>query len=272
MLRLLYISIFLISLLIGRGALATDLLVPEAYKTIQGAIEAASPGDTVLVSEGVYTENISIRKPIKLKSVKGPSLTVIKAAVKEEPAILVSGTEGVAVSGFTAKGSLSSGIALKNVSRSEVSGNKADENVYGIALYDSNENAITGNMADRNEYYGIYLEKSHHNAIETNNANRNDDKGLFISYSNSNVIRDNTANLNTWNGLTLWSSNDNVIVDNTALRNMYSIVVSDSKDNEISGNTTLPNVFLILPVVLIYLGIVTYLIQKNVLKLVYGVQ
>ncbi|MBI5453812.1 MAG: right-handed parallel beta-helix repeat-containing protein [Deltaproteobacteria bacterium] len=269
--KVLSLFILLTSLLVGE-AIAADLLVPESYKTIQEAIEAAGPGDTVLVNEGVYTENLSIRKPLKLKAVKGPELTVIRAAVKEEPAILVSGTEGVVISGFAAKGSLSSGITLKNVTNSEVSGNVADENVYGIALYDSSENSVTGNAADRNEYYGIYLEKSHHNTIEGNNANRNYDKGLFISYSNSNVIRENTANLNTWNGLTLWSSNDNVIVDNTTLRNMYGIVVSDSKDNEISGNTTLPNVFLILPVVLIYLGIVTYLIQKNVLKLAYGVR
>lgn len=269
--KVLSLLILLTSLLAGE-AIAADLLVPESYKTIQGAIEAAAPGDTVLVNEGVYTENLVIHKPLKLKSVKGPEFTVVRPAVKEEPVILASGTEGVVISGFTAKGSQSSGITLKSVTNSEVSGNAADENVYGISLYDSSENAVTGNAAGRNEYYGIYLEKSHHNAIEGNNANRNDDKGLFISYSNSNVIRDNTANLNTWNGVTLWSSNNNVIVENTALRNMYSIVVSDSKDNEVSENTTLPNVFLILPVVLIYLGVVTYLIQKNVFKLVYGVR
>lgn len=39
--------------------LAQQLAVPGEYSTIQAAIEAASEGDTVLVDEGTYTENIS---------------------------------------------------------------------------------------------------------------------------------------------------------------------------------------------------------------------
>ncbi|MBI2411739.1 MAG: cell surface protein, partial [Deltaproteobacteria bacterium] len=109
--KVLSLLILLATLLAGE-AIAADLLVPESYKTIQGAIEAAAPGDTVLVNEGVYTENLVIHKPLRLKSVKGPEFTVVRPAVKEEPVILASGTEGVVISGFTAKGSQSSGITL----------------------------------------------------------------------------------------------------------------------------------------------------------------
>ncbi|MFZ9880333.1 MAG: hypothetical protein ACO3QC_02895, partial [Phycisphaerales bacterium] len=40
------------------AAFGADLLVPSQYATIQSAINAASAGDTVLVSPGVYSELI----------------------------------------------------------------------------------------------------------------------------------------------------------------------------------------------------------------------
>ena len=102
-----------------------------------------------------------------------------------------------------------------------------------------------------------------------NSADSNDDKGLFISKSNKNIITDNSANLNTWNGIIIWSSHANVIKDNKAMRNTYGIVISESDDNDMSGNTTWPNFFIILPIILIYSGILSYLVQKNILKLIY---
>ncbi|MFA5831861.1 MAG: ATP-binding protein [Bacteroidota bacterium] len=46
----------------------THLRVPHQYRTIQSAINASKPGDTVLVDEGVYFENIKIKKNIILAS------------------------------------------------------------------------------------------------------------------------------------------------------------------------------------------------------------
>src|SRR3972149_6102651 len=59
------------------GAQGLTLTVPTDYSTIQAAINAAFPGDTVLVLAGTYTENITINKAITLTSDAGPGATII---------------------------------------------------------------------------------------------------------------------------------------------------------------------------------------------------
>src|SRR5260221_9741131 len=52
--------------------------VPADRATIQAAILAASNGDTVLVSPGIYRERIDFsRKAITVKSLSGPDVTTI---------------------------------------------------------------------------------------------------------------------------------------------------------------------------------------------------
>ena len=48
------------------GARALALIVPDNYPTIQTAIDAASPGDTIVVRSGTYFENLTLNKSIIL--------------------------------------------------------------------------------------------------------------------------------------------------------------------------------------------------------------
>src|SRR6266436_1528190 len=57
---------------------ATTIHVPADQPTIQAAIDAAVNGDTVLVSDGTYKENIDFKgKAITVKSVNGFATTII---------------------------------------------------------------------------------------------------------------------------------------------------------------------------------------------------
>ncbi len=48
-------------------ALATTINVPGNYSTIQSAINAASPGDTVQVAAGIYEERIRLRSGVTVQ-------------------------------------------------------------------------------------------------------------------------------------------------------------------------------------------------------------
>jgi len=57
---------------------AATLHVPDDYPTIQEAIDVAANGDIILVAPDTYVENINfLGKDIKVKSEKGPGVTVI---------------------------------------------------------------------------------------------------------------------------------------------------------------------------------------------------
>jgi len=65
--RLLLIVLLVMTLLLCRGAsfAQSTIHVPQDFPTIQAAIDAASPGDTILVAEGRWC-GAFVRKPVNL--------------------------------------------------------------------------------------------------------------------------------------------------------------------------------------------------------------
>jgi len=250
-------------------AKAATHYVPERFKTIQEAVNAAMPYDTIIVNSGVFVENVMIEKPLILRSNMGPASTQIQAAIQNKPAIKISNAADVSVTGLWATGSTVAGVLVSNSTKVTLSNNQFTNNGNGITLYGTSYSTIRGNISSSNAQYGLYMEKSGHNRIELNSATLNKDKGFFISYSDDNEIVNNSVNLNSWDGIMVFASHGNKITGNRTLRNTYGIVISESDGNEVAENTTIPNIFLIMPIVLIYFGIVSYLVQKNIFKIVY---
>jgi hypothetical protein len=71
--------IFLLaSLCFSLPAAGADIFVPDNQPTVQDAIIAAAPGDTVVVRPGTYVENIDfLGKAIIVKSESGPDVTTL---------------------------------------------------------------------------------------------------------------------------------------------------------------------------------------------------
>jgi hypothetical protein len=88
---LLVAPMFLISI----PAHANDLNVPDDFPTIQAALDAAVPGDTVRVAPGTYLDAFRYRgKAVSVVAQKGPDVTTLKA-----PTIEIG--PGGELSGFT---------------------------------------------------------------------------------------------------------------------------------------------------------------------------
>jgi len=258
-----------ISIIITGTSGAADIHVPDNYKTIQEAVNSASPGDTIIVNEGDYAENIVISKPLTVKSSKGPDASVVRAAVSGKPVFEVKNVREAEIAGFTATGSLIAGIYIDTSDNVIIKDNRAIDNGSGIILSSSNNNILSNNVAGPNKQYGIYLKSSSKNTLDKNKVRSNMDTGIFLSSSSYNSLTGNNVNLNKWNGILLWSSHANTLERNKVLRNRFAIVLSDSNNNIMTGNSTWPNIYIILPIVLVYIGIITYLIQKSLFRFIY---
>jgi len=81
--------------LLGTSLLsASTINVPADQPTIEGGINAAKTGDTVLVAPGTYTENINFSgKAIRVKSTAGAKVTIIDGG-KVAPVVTFSTGEG----------------------------------------------------------------------------------------------------------------------------------------------------------------------------------
>lgn len=67
----------LVALVVPVCAWARVLHVPAEYGTIQAGLDAATPGDVVLVAPGTYRENLSMPSGVVLQSEAGPGVTTI---------------------------------------------------------------------------------------------------------------------------------------------------------------------------------------------------
>lgn len=153
----------------GAGrSFAEDLLVPDSYPTIQAAINAAQPGDRVLVAPGSYSETLDfLGKAITVEGAGGPALTTLIGGVQfvngEGSDSVLAGLGVVPVPGepgqgihclgsgpaihdcwFTGHfGQHGSGVRIEASSMSPVISGCRFEANHGLALYANGTGSIT---------------------------------------------------------------------------------------------------------------------------------
>ncbi len=75
-------------------------LVPKEYPTIQAAVDAARPRDTVRVAPGVYSENVRLKSSIRLEG-SGAQVTVLDGRGVSLNLVDFTGATDVEIRGFT---------------------------------------------------------------------------------------------------------------------------------------------------------------------------
>ncbi|MDY6958618.1 MAG: NosD domain-containing protein, partial [Halobacteriota archaeon] len=141
------------------------------FTSIQDAVDASSAGDTIIVRDGTYTENVDVKKRLTIRSENGLPNCIVNASITHDHVFDVT-ADYVNISGFAVKGATSTvGIYLYGVEHCIISNNTVSNNDEDIYLDHSN-NKLTGNTAFNNED-GIRLSGSNNNTLTGNTANNN---------------------------------------------------------------------------------------------------
>jgi len=114
-------------------ALAKTIEVPKDYQTIQAAINAAQPGDLILIAPGIYKENLTIRKSIELRGADA-GVIVDGSRARNTPTILIQRTRDVVIQNL------------------EITGGRR-----GIQVERSRDIIIKNNLIQKNRRQGILV-------------------------------------------------------------------------------------------------------------------
>ncbi|NAT11162.1 hypothetical protein C4E22_06435, partial [ANME-1 cluster archaeon AG-394-G06] len=202
---------------------ATTIYALSNPKRIQDAIDNAYHGQTILVRNGTYTENIIVNKRLKICSENGPATTTVRAFDPDEHVFEVT-VDHVEISGFTvtgATGYMRSGIYLSSIADNcSIYDNIVSNNSIGISLASSRNNMISGNTVNSNNQDGILLLSSSNNTLSGNNVSSNNHAGIRLWTSSNNMLTGNTVSSNDRRGFYLHdSSNYNTFSGNMVYTN-----------------------------------------------------
>lgn len=242
----------------------------DTSQTIQETINAATSGDTIYISSGVYFEHIIVNKSISIVG-EGWKNTTING--NRNGTIVEILSDNVSLCGFTLCDA-ERAIVLTNVKNCEIRKNRI-VNIsltYGIAIHANNcenitveenyfekiyrnhvhfylaknsqikENSFVANMRFSQP---IFLHFSNNNIIESNTVSGlggENEGGIGLLYSNNNIIRYNQIIENDWAGISIRSSNCCIIEGNSIIGHVwYGLKITNCKDNNIHWNNFVSN-------------------------------
>src|SRR5688572_10747589 len=169
--------------------------------TIQAAVDAVNPGDTVRVPPGTYHENVLVTKD---------NITIEGSA-----GAILDGTGLLGNSGITVRPSSPSarisgfkliGLQIQNYSRNGVILIRVDNYEIGDGKYINNEE------------YGIFPIRSSHGLIRSNEVSGSNDTGIYVGQSQDAVIKGNYVSDCTV-GIDVEVSSTITVKDNIATEN-----------------------------------------------------
>jgi len=263
--KTLIISLFIVLnfIFLTQAVSAATINVPTNYSTIQAAINAASPGDTINVAAGTYIENVVVDKPLTLTGASSATVTVI-AAINTASVFTVAASN-VEISGFTATGTIMAGNEgyaginfVSGVTNSNIHDNDVSNNQYGILLIEplgntaSGSNTFTNNIASNCVVSGIEMQNTNGNTFTNNIANSNGAQGFRLANAKNNIFTSNIANSNGVlttpggsGGVGFFlviaggtGSNNNIFTNNIANSNInHGFRIDSSTGNTLTGNT-----------------------------------
>jgi plastocyanin len=140
-----------------RQASGVTRRVPADYPTIQAAVNAAKPGDLVLISPGVYREEVKVTIPSLVIRGTDRNQVIIDGEFRRPNAISVT-ADGVAVENLTVRDAVANGLFWTGVTGYRASYVTASANGdYGIYAFGSRDGVFEHSYASGSPDAGFYI-------------------------------------------------------------------------------------------------------------------
>ncbi len=236
---------------------ATILQVPANYATVQKALDAASPGDTVRVAAGTYFEHITLKERVVLEGGwkadfsrrdRNAFVTVLDGIREKGPVVV--GADGAVLDGFTIihgslrttdDDNLGSGIYCKKTSPI-IRNNVIRENEPSGIYCSTSSAVITGNRIIANVQAGIFAQKGSALQISGNTIAGNGYSGIGSSKPPISriMVRNNDIHGNKRSGINARAA-EAVVHNNLIYKNGRSGVRAVLAPIEVVNNTVVAN-------------------------------
>jgi parallel beta-helix repeat protein len=214
-------------------ALAKTIEVPKDYQTIQAAINAAQPGDLILIAPGIYKENLTIRKSIELRGTDA-GVIVDGSRARNTPTILIQRTRDVVIQNLEITGGRrgiqverSRDVIIKNnlIQKNRRQGILVTDNSQGTQII---ENKIFDTAPDEGNVLGngIILNGDKNAQVLKNFIARSAWSGLRLLSAVAH-IEGNTFEENQYYGIEIWPN----WVDSPDVPSQATVL-----DNALKGN------------------------------------
>lgn len=221
----------------GNSARAATLHVPRDHKTIQAAVDAAAPGDTVLVEPGTYREKLRLKERVIVKSAGGD--TQGKVGLKRaEATILDGGGDGKQSGVVLAEGAVLDGFSVMNVGLYDEAVWNKHHATHGEVLPDEQGAAGSGSAAIA--VPGV------NGAVSNNIVHHNGNAGIVIQGSKGKNVTPhifrNVVQRNMGGGIGSLDGSRAVIEENVCSWNLRSGIGSRNASPLILNNTCYENI------------------------------
>jgi plastocyanin len=200
------------------------LSVPEEFRTIQNAVDAADPGDLVLVSPGIYREGVKVTTPYITIRGRDRNSVILDGGFAIANGIHVIEADGVAVENMTARHYRLNGFQWTGVLGYRGAYLTAHNNGdYGLYAFDSRFGRFMNSYASGHPDAGFYIGQCHPcDAVVTQVVSERN--GLGFSGTNAG------GNMSIVNSV--WRQNMGGIVPNT----LDSERLAPQRDVHVAGN------------------------------------
>jgi plastocyanin len=151
--------------------------VPSEYPTIQNAVDSALPGDLILISEGIFKEDVTITTPSLILRGVDRNKTILDGEFIRANGVMILGADAVSVENITFRNYTLNGVywtGVKGYHGNYITAyNNGD---YGIYAFDSVDGLIENSYASGSPDSGIYIGQCYpcdaiiYNVVSENNA------------------------------------------------------------------------------------------------------